>query len=158
MTHLLSLVLLTILLPMTALAAVHKCRGPGGQPMYQDKPCMPGEELRNLGEDPPNVSVIPFARPPPSPAAKPERTERAERPPKRSAKPGPTFDAAERRHLKEGMSEGEVAALLGPPDQRGRSGRNAQWTYLPAPRDPQTVTVILFEQGRVARVERRIRR
>jgi len=140
-------------------AEVHKCRGPAGQPIYQDKPCSPGTALRDFSVDPPNVSIIPFSRETTSvPTRAGPRPERVPKPPRRATREKPVFDAAERRHLKEGMSEGEVRARLGPPDQGGKSGKGASWTYLPAAGDPQTVTLVIFDQGRVARVERRIMR
>jgi hypothetical protein len=136
----------------------YKCRGMGTTPVYQDEPCAPGRELRNFATDPPNVSVIPFVHPsaPPSPRA----ATRSERPPRSSAKAAkarPAVDPAERRHLKEGMTEGEVLARLGAPDlQSGKGGRKASWTYLPVAGDAQTVTLVRFENGRVDSVERRV--
>lgn len=56
------------------------------------------------------------------------------------------------------MTEGEVRARIGPPDQRGREGKHASWTYLPSPEDAQTVTLVIFDKGRVARIERKIMR
>ena len=55
------------------------------------------------------------------------------------------------------MSEGVVLAKLGAPDAASsKHGRHARWTYLPAPGDPQTVTTIRFEDGRVTSVERHV--
>jgi hypothetical protein len=136
----------------------YKCRGAGAVPVYQDAPCPPGGELRNLADDPPSVSVVPFA-PPPPPAAVPR--SRAPKPDKvaRKERARASGDAAERRHVHEGMSEGEVLARVGAPDlQAGRTGRLMRWTYLPATGDPQTVTVLRFEDGKVTHVERRILR
>ena len=57
------------------------------------------------------------------------------------------------------MSDAEVVARLGPPDfQAGKGGRKMRWTYLPAAGDAQTVTLVKFEDGRVAGVERSILR
>lgn len=162
-----AVLLVAALIAFPALSGpVRKCRGPDGQPVYQDRPCTAGAALRDLSEDPPNLSVIPFSRervPPPARATQraereTPRAARAATAPRRAVRDKPGFDAAERRHLKEGMSESEVRARLGPPDQRGRSGKGASWTYLPAPGDPQTVTLVVFDQGRVARVERSILR
>ena len=64
---------------------------------------------------------------------------------------------AERRHLREGMSDGEVLARLGAPDLKSGGGRGtASWTYLPAPGDAQTVTVVRIERGKVLGVDRKI--
>ena len=53
------------------------------------------------------------------------------------------------------MSDGEVLARLGPPDlQAGKNARRMRWTYLPAAGDPQTVTLVRFEDGKVVAVER----
>jgi hypothetical protein len=134
-------------------ASVHKCRGEGSAPVYQDKPCEPSRSLRDFDTDPPPLSVVPFERsrdartpPPRSPRAAKEPSTWS-----RQAK-GRTGDPAERRHLKEGMSEGEVFAKLGAPDMK--SGK--RWTYLPAAGDPQTVTIVRFEDGKVLAVERRV--
>jgi hypothetical protein len=139
-----------------------KCRGLGSGPVYQQLPCPPGTELRDLGQDPATVSVVPFELPAPKVTTKPSRADRAVKAP---AKPDKrkleaerrTSDAAvaERRHVKDGMSDGEVLARLGPPDlQSGKTGRKMRWTYLPAPGDPQTVTLLRFEDGRIVGVDR----
>jgi hypothetical protein len=54
------------------------------------------------------------------------------------------------------MSEGEVLARLGKPDLATKGGRRMRWTFLPAPGDPQTMTLVRFEDGRVVEVERRV--
>ena len=147
---------------MLALAAaaaaqpLYKCRGEGAAPVYQDAPCSPGRELANLADAPSTVSVIPFEGSPraaPSPT-RPARAPPKEKPVRTKAKLG--GDAAERRHVHEGMSEGEVLARIGAPDmQSSRGARRTRWTYLPAAGDPQTVTLVLFEDGKVRDVERR---
>jgi hypothetical protein len=141
---------------------VYKCQGPAGTPVYQQQPCPPGTGLRDFARDPATVSVVPFDLPSAKDTPKPSR---AERPVKPMAKPDKrkvdadrrNGDAAvvERRHVKDGMSDGEVLARLGPPDlQSGKTGRKMRWTYLPAPGDPQTVTLLRFEDGKVVAVER----
>lgn len=152
--------------PMLARASaedgVFKCRGPGAGPVYQQQPCPPGTALRDFAQDPPTVSIVPFEGLAPKVVPK---SARAERPVKPAGKPDKrkadadrrTSDAAvvERRHVKDGMSDGEVLARLGPPDlQSGKTGRKMRWTYLPAPGDPQTVTLLRFEDGKVVAVER----
>jgi hypothetical protein len=155
-----------------------KCRGAGNVPLYQDAPCPPGTELRDLAaEPPPNFSVVPFESPSAAPAPPPPRATRP--PPPRPASPGPRTagtrsgaskaaatevartppDPAERRHLREGMSEGEVIARLGVPDiQSGRGSRRSRWTYLPVAGDAQTLTIVRFEDGKVVGVDRSVLR
>jgi hypothetical protein len=138
-------------------AQVYKCAGEANAPVYQDSPCPQGRELRNFATDPGNVSVLPM--PPPT------GTARAAPPPpqpKRATASGrkekPRGDAVERRYLHPGMHEGEVLARVGPPDLKsGGSGRKvARWTYMPAPGDPQTLTTVVFEYGKVVEVERKV--
>ena len=71
---------------------------------------------------------------------------------------------AERKFIREGMSEGEVLAKIGKPDSESMdSGGGAKitikrWIYLPASGDPQTVTTIVLENGKVTRVSREVSR
>jgi hypothetical protein len=141
-----------------AFAEMYKCAGDGG-PVYQDAPCPSGRELRNFSADPATVSVVPM-RPPPGSAsrlASPPR-ERPVKPAKVDRKAPAAGDPAERRHLQLGMHEGEVLARLGSPDLRsGRgSGKVSRWTYMPVPGDPQTLTTVVFEYGKVIEVERKV--
>ena len=136
---------------------VYKCAGDtAGVPVYQGTPCPPGRELRDLTDAASTLSVVPFASAPPLPATK----ARPEKPPKapHKDKPKPAGDAAERRYVHEGMSEGQVLARLGAPDLKSGRGRTMRWTYLPAPADRHTVTVLRFEDGEVTSVDRRILR
>ena len=56
-----------------------------------------------------------------------------------------------------GIGEGEVIARIGRPDVSSGAGRKTmRWTYLPAPEDPQTVTTLTFELGRLVQVERKV--
>jgi len=138
-------------------AGVFKCSGERGVPVYQGTPCPPGRELRDFAADPANVSVVEMHVPATvTPPATP-RHERAARAPPRTNKAKAPADPAERRYVKAGMSEGVVLAKLGAPDAASaKHGRHARWTYLPAPGDPQTVTTIRFEDGRVTSVERHV--
>jgi hypothetical protein len=138
-------------------AGVYKCRGDTAAPVYQDQPCSPARELRNFDEAPAAVSVIPFAMAPAAPVpAKVKPTRPPPRAPKEAARSRAAVDPSERRHVHEGMSEGEVLARIGAPDmQAGKGGRRMRWTYLPAPGDPQTVTLLAFEDGKVKNVERK---
>ena len=153
---------LRVALPLAALAVEaraggpYKCEGNGGVPVYQQQPCADGRELRNLAQSVPSVSVLPFAQATPA-APRKGRAEKPPRPPPKE-KQKASGDASERRHVKEGMSDGEVLAKLGAPDLQSGRGRTMRWTYLPTPADLQTVTVVRFEDGRVKEVDRRILR
>ena len=141
-------------------AQLYKCAGEGAAPVYQDAPCPAGRELRNFANDPANVSVLPIRPPPGSstrvtspPREKPVKATKAD-----TRKAATVGDPAERRHLQLGMHEGEVLARLGTPDLRsGGGGRKvARWTYMPVPGDPQTLTTVVFEYGKVIEVERKV--
>ena len=73
-------------------------------------------------------------------------------------------DAAERGFIRKGMKEGEVVLRIGLPDHetfirnvKGEPEEKA-WTYLPAPRDAQTLTIVTLKAGVVQAVERKIAR
>jgi len=145
-------------LAFPAQAEVYKCAGET-VPVYQDAPCPPGRELRNFATDPPPVSVVPM-RPPPgsttrltSPApAREKRGTAADRRAKAAF-----GDPNERRYVHPGMHEGEVMAKLGPPDMKsGGNRRQSRWTYLPVAGDPQTLTTVVFDAGKVIEVERKV--
>jgi len=71
---------------------------------------------------------------------------------------------AERKFIREGMSEGEVLVKIGKPDSESvDSGGGARvvvkrWIYLPSPGDPQMVTTITIREGKVAEVTRQMTR
>jgi len=144
--------------------SVFKCAGEGGAPVYQEAPCQAGRELRNFSDDPPPLSVIPgratgsVRSAPADPRdgggtdARPVRDTKAAKPAK------PARDAGERRHVRTGMSQGEVLARLGEPDTRagGRGNRHARWTYLPAPGDPETITTLFVANGVLVEVDRKV--
>ena len=139
-----------------AFGAVHKCPGPQGI-VYQDRPCGAGAADRDgdLADAP--LSVLPA----PSPARTLERREPAVKPPRqerpRRREPPRDGNPAERRHLRVGMSEGEVIARVGPPDlTTGKGRRQARWTWMPVPGDPDTITVVLFDVGRAIEIERTV--
>lgn len=144
-------------LPQMAHAQIYKCIDARQQPVYQDKPCAAGAEVRNFDTDPANVSVIPM-RPVPG------TTTRAVAPPKVKAagatKPEKTRagDPSERRYIHPGMHEGEVLARIGPADliSGGRGRKVSRWTYMPVPGDPQTLTTVVFDTGKVVEVERKV--
>jgi hypothetical protein len=139
-------------------ARVYKCLLDGGRVFYQDKPCAPGRELRDFDKDPANVSVVPFA-PPPNSAPAPAKASRhkPEKTTARRAKAPRSGDAAERKFLRPGMSEGEVLARVGPPDvTSGKNRKGPRWTYAPDPADPHTITILQFEDGRLADIQRKV--
>ncbi len=150
-----------------AFAAVYKCVNdrsapPGSNPIYQDTPCPPGKELRNFDTDPAEVSVVPHQ----------EFVEGATSVAPRAAKPAPATSTktdrkkdvvtagstADRKFITPGMSEAEVVAKIGNPDitGNGRGRKSSRWSYLPTAGDPQTITTIVFESGRVIEVERKV--
>lgn len=152
--------------PAQGPAGVYKCRGTGNSPIYQQQPCPAGTALRDLVEDPATVSVIPFEAPAspsstkpkpakPSPARSAARPEKVDKRRAEAERRNNEAAIVERRHVKDGMSDGEVLARLGPPDlQSGKGGRKTRWTYMPAPGDAQTVTQVHFVDGRVVSVDR----
>jgi len=143
-----------------ASAGVYKCARDDGTVMYQEEPCPAGKELRDFERDPASLSVIPF-RIPNEPA---ERTSsspnavssgKSERPSRKSEER--QGNPAERKFLVPGIGEGEVLARIGRPDVSSGTGRKTmRWTYLPVPEDPQTVTTLTFELGRLVQVERKV--
>lgn len=140
--------------------------------MYQEEACAAGRELRDLARDPATVSIVPFSLAAPSrggaqaaergQAAKGERASRKS--PARAAGASPSGNRrghggnpAERKFLVPGIGDGEVVARIGRPDMSSGAGRKAvRWTYLPAPEDPQTLTTLTFELGRLVHVERKV--
>jgi hypothetical protein len=140
-------------------AGVYKCLRDDGSVMYQEDPCPPGKELRDFERDPAPVSVVPFRIPPtdarivePRELPLPKTSDRKSR--KSAERQG---NAAERKFLVPGIGEGEVAARIGRPDLSSGAGRKiVRWTYLPAPDDPQTITTLTFELGRLVQVERKV--
>jgi hypothetical protein len=143
-------------------AEVFKCAGSGNVPIYQDTPCPAGRELRNFQTNPPEITVLPAPELPAEsrPASDPRRGAKdaaaSKAPPAGDARlPG---DAAERRFVRRGMTEGEVIARLGQPEvtSRGSKNKGSRWTYLPAARDPETITIIHFANGVVTEVERKV--
>lgn len=80
------------------------------------------------------------------------------------ASPAEAADAKERKFIREGMAEGEVLYKIGKPDhesilrsERGKPEEKA-WTYFPGYGDAQTLTIVTFRSGLVARVDRKISR
>jgi hypothetical protein len=73
-------------------------------------------------------------------------------------------DAGERKFIRKGMGEGEVLLKIGKADHEAlhRAVRGAPeektWTYFPHARDPQTLTILRFQSGRVTEIERKIAR
>ena len=67
-------------------------------------------------------------------------------------------DAAARKFIHAGMTEGEVLVRIGRPDATagGSRSRQPRWSYLPAAGDPDTVTTITFSGGAVREVTRKV--
>lgn len=153
-------------LAATADADVYKCAGKHGVPMYQDKPCAAGTALRDFQADPPPLSVLPAPPTPPrtEAATAMQRVPRATasrrstpRDPARLNRQAQEVDASHRRFLHSGLTDGEVIARIGRPHTvRGAKKSGARWIYLPAPGDPETVTIVSFRDGVVVDVERKI--
>lgn len=154
-----ALALWTLASPIVS-ADVYKCAGDGGIPVYQEMPCGQGAELRNFQTDPPPLTILPAQGglnvPSNAPKDAPGKNAKADQ----DAKLGKAraADAAERRHVRIGMSEAEVLARLGHPDMTvgGKSGAAARWTYLPAPADPETITTLTLAKGTVTVVDRKV--
>lgn len=145
-------------------AEVFKCAGPGNVPVYQDTPCPAGRELRNFQTNPPEITVLPAPERPAETRAPadPRRAPMEAAPPRPAAAAAADArtqgDAAARRFVRAGMTEGEVIARLGQPEVASRGAKNkaARWTYLPAAGDPETITIIQFANGVVTNVERKV--
>jgi hypothetical protein len=148
----------------SAQAQVYKCAGDGGTPVYQEAPCPPGKELRNFQADPPQITVLPaptFTAPPPrAGGAAPSEGARTKAAPATPNATLPKGDAAERKHIRAGMSEAEVIARLGQPDvtSGNKNRKGSRWTYLPAAGDPDTITSLTFVNGTVTAVDRKLYR
>ena len=71
-------------------------------------------------------------------------------------------DPAERKFIREGMSEGEVLMKIGKPDSEstdtggGASTTVKRWIYFPVPGDQQTMTTIVIRNGSVVEVSRKV--
>lgn len=147
-----------------AIAEVYKCAGERGTPIYQDSPCPPGKELRNFQLDPPEITILPAPAFTSPSSARAEGAAPRQTNPARESNAGRTGavrgDAAERKHIRAGMSEAEVLARLGQPDvtSGGKNRKSARWTYMPAPGDPDTITSLTFADGKVGNVERKLYR
>lgn len=146
-----------------AAATLYLCKDPAGGKIYQSEPCAPELLIRSIDADP-RVNVLPSTPPPPASqapkAAKPEKAPR-EAKSKTKAVQG---KAEERRFLREGMEEAEVIHKIGPPSIRNQGpapsgrGKVKRWVYLPAAGDPDTITTVMFQQGKVVAVERKVAR
>ena len=145
----------------SAEATLVKCQGDQGSVIYQDTPCKPGTELRNLDTDPATVSVVPWSSAAPTPPAAAPRTRGAQVARRLPTEKISSGKAAERRFIHTGMSEAEVLRRIGKPEVDGHVGRKQgkegkHWSYLPAAGDPDTITTVTIVGGLVANVERKI--
>jgi hypothetical protein len=160
---LLALAALTLVPPL-ARADVYKCAGDSAIPVYQEMPCAQGKELRNFQIDPPLITILPA----PGRAAAPSPVAPKEAPVNgakagKDARPGKSAlagNAAERRLIRNGMTEAEVLAKLGHPDMTtgARNSGVVRWTYMPAPGDPETITALTLTKGTVTDIERKVTR
>jgi len=142
-----------------ARADVFKCSGESGRPIYQESPCPTGKELRNFQTDPPEITVLPGSKlevPAPSASAKAAKEAKGDKASTKTAKV--RGDPAERKFLRNGMSEAEVLARLGPPDATtgSKSTKQQRWSWFPADGDPETVTTVTLASGVVTNVERTV--
>jgi len=137
-------------------AAVYKCANEKGGVVYQDSPCPPGRELRNLDADPATLSVVPgtpvpAAKSASAPAAKPARVRTGTV----KIKGG---NPAERKFIQAGMSEAEVILKVGRPDveAKGRGKQGHRWSNMPTAGDADTLTTLALAGGKVTHVERKV--
>ena len=142
-------------------AEVYKCAGEKGIPVYQEMPCGPGKELRNFQTDPPEITVLPARRPPGNPAdvirEAPPKNGKSDKDAK-AGKSANAGNAAERAHLRVGMTEAEVLSRVGSPDVTvGSKGTSTpRWSYMPAPGDPETTTMLQFNKGVLVDIDRKV--
>jgi len=157
-------VLLSLAVAPPAAAALYKCAKDQGV-VYQDLPCPPGKQLRDLEADPPTLSVLPGTPVPaaqaaaePNASSSRERTRTSVRATVHRATRG--GNPADRRFIRAGMSEGEVVMRIGRPDLRTKgNGKGGQrWSYLPVAGDADTMTTVTFAGGKVVEVDRRVSR
>ncbi len=152
----------TAVAPSIAHAQVYKCAGDKGIPVYQEMPCAAGKELRNFQTDPPEITILPSRRPSGNPAdmirETPPKNGKAADQDARVAKPTNVANATERMHLHVGMTEAEVLARVGSPDVTvgAKGGTSPRWTYMPAPGDPETTTMLLFSKGVLVDIDRKV--
>lgn len=157
LTSAIFLSLLWIALP--AAASVFKCAAEKGDVVYQDVPCGAGRELRNFDTDPPALTVVPATPTAAAPAAAKNRSERAEKPSRDTARnEADNRRASERKFVRSGMSEAEVLQRLGRPDVTTGGSQRAgrRWAYLPRPGDPDTMTTLTLQGGSVTDVDRKV--
>jgi len=150
------ILLLLLSAAQPAHAAIYKCANEKGGVIYQDTPCAPGKELRNLDADPATLSVVPgtpvpAAKAAAAPAAKPARVQTGTV----KVKGG---DPAERKFIQAGMSEAEVILKIGRPEveAKGRGKGGHRWSYMPTAGDPNTLTTLTLAGGKVTHVERKV--
>jgi hypothetical protein len=146
-----------------ARATVYKCLLENDRVFYQDAPCAPGRELRDFDKDPANVSVVPFTQPGSAHAAPASKPAAAKASPRTKAEPKAAKpaeragDPRQRKFLRPGMSEGEVVTRVGPPDMTSsRNRKGLRWSYMPVPEDPNTITNLQFDNGRLTDIERKV--
>jgi hypothetical protein len=150
---------------------LYKCARDDGTVMYQEDPCPAGRELRDFERDPPRCRSCPSAcrrrSAAPTRGARQRGSREDSKSRKSSARQGALRGIGQGRRFGDqsrgaqvshpGIGEGEVVARIGRPDMSTGAGRKTvRWTYLPAPEDPQTITTLTFELGRLIQVERKV--
>lgn len=165
--HLRALVLALAILAAAsqASATLYLCKDAAGGKIYQSEPCAAEHLIRSIDEDP-RINVLPSA--PPAPAAAAPKTAKPPKEARESKAKAKAKDVQgkteERRFLREGLEEAEVLRKIGPPNLRNQGpapsgrGKVRRWVYLPAPGDPDTITTVMFQQGKVVAVERKVSR
>jgi hypothetical protein len=154
------------LAPMPARADVYKCAGADGTPIYQESPCPKGTQLRDFQADPPQLSIVPGGNALDPGVVRAPRGEERGKANGKAAKGANNgwmpssgkSDPAERKHLRSGMTEGEVLARVGSPDitSGSKATQSGRWSYLPTEGDPDTITTLTFTDGKVTKVERKL--
>ena len=120
------------------------------------------EAIAYCQTDPPEITILPAQRRPGTAPADvirevPPKNAKTDRDAK-VAKSGNSVSAAERAHLRVGMTEAEVLARVGSPDVTvGAKGTpTPRWTYMPAPGDPETTTMLQFNKGVLVDIDRKV--
>ena len=161
-----ALVLAACAVALPARADVYKCAGSDGTPVYQESPCPKGTQLRDFQADPPQLSIVPGGGALDPGVVRAPRGEERGKADGKAAKgtkngwmpSGSKSDPGERKHLRSGMTEGEVLARVGSPDitSGSKATQSGRWSYLPTEGDPDTITTLTFADGKVTKVERKL--
>ena len=130
-------------------------------PLHADDPREPAEPSGKRPKKPPAEHRTVDAKSRANRNTKSSAESNAKSNPNSDANSNTNQRANERRNLRVGMTEGEILARVGKPDLKGAGEArkaSARWTYLPATGDPQTVTTVALEKGKVIAVDRTVAR